>query len=157
MDKTTLIVFSDDLDKILAAFNIATGSAAMGMEVTMFFTFWGLNVIRKDKPSKRSSNWMKRLMGLLNSGGADRLKLSKFHMMGIGTGMMRALMKKSNMPAIKEMISLSKKLGVKIVACNTSMEIMGVHKEDLIPEVDIIAGVATYLENAKESKVNLFI
>ena len=157
MDKTTLIVFSDDLDKVLAAFNIATGSASMGMEVTMFFTFWGLNVIRKDKPSKISSNWMKRLLGMMNLGGADRLKLSKFHMVGIGTGMMKMLMKKSNMPSIKEMISLSRELGVKMVACTTTMEIMGIHKEDLIPEVDIIAGVATYLENAKESKVNLFI
>jgi len=156
-DKTTIIVFSSDLDKVLAAFNIATGSAAMNMEVSMFFTFWGLNVVRKEKSSKKSTNWMKRMLGLLNRGGADRLKLSKFHMLGVGSGMMKKLMKGSKMPSVKELITLAKELGVKFIACNTTMEIMGISKEDLIPEVDKIAGVATYLADAKESKVNLFI
>lgn len=156
-EKTTVIVFSNDLDKVLAAFNIATGAVSMGMEVTMFFTFWGLNVVRKEKPVKKPLNWMKKMLGLLNRGGADRLKLSKFHMLGMGTGMMKKLMKKSNMPSIKELISLAKELGVKIVACNTTMEIMGVSKQDLIPEIDSIAGIATYLATAKESKINLFI
>ncbi len=156
-EKTTLIVYSNDLEKIFAAFNIATDAASMGMEVTMFFTFWGLNVVRKEKPVKKPVNWMKKMLGLLNRGGADRLKLSKFHMLGMGTGMMKKLMKKSNIPSIKELITLAKELGVKFVACSTSMEIMGVSKQDLIPEVDSIAGVATYLATAKESKINLFI
>ena len=156
-EKTTLIVYSNDLEKIFAAFNIATDAASMGMEVTMFFTFWGLNVVRKEKPVKKPVNWMKKMLGLLNRGGADRLKLSKFHMLGMGTGMMKKLMKKSNIPSIKELITLAKELGVKFVACSTSMEIMGVSKQDLIPEIDSIAGVATYLATAKESKINLFI
>lgn len=156
-EKATLIIFSSDLDKVLAAFNIATGAASMGMEVTMFFTFWGLNVVRKEKSVKKSLNWMKKMLGLLNRGGADRLKLSKFNMLGIGTGMMKKLMKKSNIPSIKELITLAKEVGVKIVACNTTMEIMGVSRVDLIPEIDNIAGVATYLATAKESKINLFI
>ncbi len=156
-EKTTLIVYSNDLEKIFAAFNIATDAASMGMEVTMFFTFWGLNVVRKEKPVKNPVNWMKKMLGVLNRGGADRLKLSKFHMLGMGTGMMKKLMKKSNIPSIKELITLAKELGVKFVACSTSMEIMGVSKQDLIPEIDSIAGVATYLATAKESKINLFI
>lgn len=156
-EKTTIIVFSNDLDKALAAFNIATGSASMGMEVTMFFTFWGLNVIRKEKSEKKPLNWMKRMLGLLNRGGADRLKLSKFDMAGIGTYMMKTLMKKSKFPSVEEFIAISKELGVKIVACNTTMELMGINKQDLIPEVDAIAGVATYLAAANESKINLFI
>jgi len=156
-EKVTIIIFSNDLDKVLAAFNIAIGSVSMNMDVTMFFTFWGLNVIRKEKSIKKPLNWMKRMLGLLNRGGADRLKLSKFNMLGIGTSMMKKLMKKSNMPSIKELISLAKESGVKIIACNTTMEIMGISKQDLISEVDSIAGVATYLATAKESKINLFI
>ena len=156
-EKATIIVFSNALDKVMAAFNIATGAVAMGMEVTMFFTFWGLNVVRKEKSVNKPLDWMKKMLGLLNRGGADRLKLSQFHMSGIGTMMMKILMKKSNMPSIKELMALAKELGIKFVACNTTMEIMGVSKQDLIPEVETIAGVATYLATAKESKINLFI
>lgn len=156
-EKTAIIVFSNDLDKVLAAFNIATGAASMGMEVTMFFTFWGLNVIRKEKSLRKPSNWMKKMLGLLNRGGTGKLKLSKFNMAGIGTTMMKTLMKKSKFPSVKEFINIAKELGIKFVACNTTMELMGISKQDLIPEVDTIAGVATYLATANESKVNLFI
>ncbi|MGA1823626.1 MAG: DsrE/DsrF/DrsH-like family protein [bacterium] len=156
-ESATIIVFSSDLDKVLAAFNIATGAASMGMETTMFFTFWGLNVLKKKKISKKPFDWMKRMLGMLNKGGAERLPLSKFHMMGIGTSMMKAIMKKSNFPDVKELLSMAKELGVNLIACNTSMQMMGISKEDLIPEVTMVAGVATYLAKARDSKVNLFI
>lgn len=156
-EKATIIVFSGDLDKVLAALNIALGALSMGMEVSMFFTFWGLNAVRREKPVKKPSDWMKRMMGLLNRGGADKLKLSRFHMLGIGTFMMKKIIEKSNFPSIKEMIQMASNSGVTIIACTTSMEMMGVAKEDLINEVDKLAGVATYLADAKESKVNLFI
>ena len=156
-EKATIIVFSNDLDKVLAALNIATGAASIGMEVTMFFTFWGLNIIKKEKTSKKPRNWMKRMLGIVNKGGAERLKLSKFHMLGMGTGMMKRIMKGSNFPKVKELLSMAKEMGVKFIACNTSMEMMGIAKEDLIPEIDTIAGVASYLAKAKDSKINLFI
>lgn len=156
-DRLTLIIFSDNLDKALAGFNIATGAASLGMEVSIFFTFWGLNILRKEREISKPKNFIKRIFKKINKGGANRLKLSKFHMFGLGTSLMKNLMKRSNIPSIKEMISLSKSLGIKLIACNTTMEIMGLKREDLIPEVDEIAGVATYLSKAKDSKVNLFI
>ncbi|MFC1546196.1 DsrE/DsrF/DrsH-like family protein [bacterium] len=156
-EKTTLVVFSSDLDKIIAAFNIAIGSASMDMDVTMFFTFWGLNVLRKKRSVKKHISLLKRLLNFFNRGGVDRLKLSKFNMMGMGTYMMKLLMKKSKMPSVQELITLAKELGVKFVACSTTMEMLGVKSEDLIPEVNTIAGVSTYISNAKQSKINLFI
>ncbi|MBN1572422.1 MAG: DsrE/DsrF/DrsH-like family protein [Deltaproteobacteria bacterium] len=156
-DKATIIVFSDDIDKVLAAFNIATGAAAMGMDVSIFFTFWGLNVVRKERSAKSPREFLKKTFGIVNRGGASRLKLSKFHMGGIGTWMMKILMKKSMMLSVKEMIGIAHSLGVTMIACTTSMEFMGVDKEDIIDEVTRFAGVATYLAMARESKINLFI
>ncbi|MFC1512581.1 DsrE/DsrF/DrsH-like family protein [bacterium] len=156
-EKTTLVVFSSDLDKIIAAFNIAIGSASMDMDVTMFFTFWGLNVLRKKRSVKKHISLLKRLLNFFNREGADRLKLSKFNMMGMGTYMMKLLMKKSKMPSVQELITLAKELGIKLIACSTTMEMLGVKSEDLIPEVNTIAGVSTYISNAKQSKINLFI
>ena len=113
--KATIIVFSKDLDKVLAAFNIAIGAASMNMETTMFFTFWGLNVIRKEKSVTKSPNYIKRILGMLNPGGANKLKLSNYNMLGIGTKIMKRLMKKSNMPNVREFISIAKDMGVKII------------------------------------------
>lgn len=156
-DKVTIIVFSSELDKALAAFNIATGAAAMGMEVSMFFTFWGLNVVRKENPKISPSHILQKMFGVINPGGAGKLKLSKFHMGGIGTWMMKILMKKSLMPSAQEMVKMAFELGVTMIGCTTSMEFMGVNKVDLIDEVSRLAGVATYLALAKDSKINLFI
>lgn len=156
-NKITLVVFSGELDKVLAAFNIATGAASMGMEVTLFFTFWGLNVLKKDQAKNRAKGWMKKMLGWMNRGGAGRLPLSKFHMGGMGTWMMKKLMRTHKMPSVDEMIALSKELGVKFVACTITMGIMGIDKEALRPEIDSFAGVVTYLAEAQESSVNLFI
>ena len=156
-DEMTIIVFSDNLDRVLASFILSTGATTMGLKPTMFFTFWGLNVLKKKKATRSPAGWIKKMMSLINRRRADSLKLSQFHMLGIGTAFMKKIMNKSKVPSIQEMITMAKELGVKIIACTTTMEIMGVHKDDLIEEVDNVAGVATYLSAAKGSKVNLFI
>jgi len=155
--KVTIVVFSGELDRVLAAFNIATGAASMGMEVTLFFTFWGLNVLKKNDARNTAKGWMKKMLGAMNKGGTNRLPLSKFHMGGMGTWMMKKLMKQHHMPTVDEMIALGKQMGVKFVACTITMGMMGISKEMLRPEIDVYAGVVTYLAEAQESSVNLFI
>ena len=156
-NKVTIVVFSGELDKVLAAFNIATGAASMGMDATLFFTFWGLNVLKKNDAKNTATGLMKRMLGRLNRGGSQRLPLSKFHMAGLGTWMMKKLMRQHKMPNIDEMIALCKELGVQFMACTITMGIMGIEKEALRPEIDKFVGVVTYLAEAKESSVNLFI
>ena len=156
-EKMTLIVFSGDMDKALAAFNLAIGGASMGMEVSMFFTFWGLNVIKKNEGSIKSKGIMRKMLNFMNRGGAKRLGLSKFHMFGMGKWMMGKLMKDVRFPSAQELMIMAHQSGVKFIACTTSMGMMGLGKEAFIPEVDSYAGVATYLADAKDGRVNLFI
>ena len=156
-EKVTLVMFSGELDKALAAFNIAIGAASMGMEVSMFFTFWGLNIIKRNEGGDKSKGIMRRMLNFMNRGGSKRLPLSKFHMFGMGTKMMKQLMKDVNFPQLDELMAMAKEMGVKYIACTTSMGMMGLGKEAFIPEVDSYAGVATYLAEAREGKVNLFI
>jgi peroxiredoxin family protein len=156
-ERVTLVIFSGELDKALAAFNIAIGAASMGMEVSMFFTFWGLNVIKRNEGGIKSRGVMRRMLNFMNRGGAKRLHLSKFHMLGVGTWMIKRLMKDINYPQLDELMAMANGMGVKFIACTTSMGMMGISKEAFIPEVDSFAGVATYLAEAKEGKVNLFI
>jgi peroxiredoxin family protein len=155
--KATIVVFSGELDRALACFNIANTAAAMGTEVTMFFTFWGLNVVRKNSALSRPKDLARRILGWMNPGGAARLKLSKLHMFGLGTGMMKGLMKQERMPSLDELIAIASSLGVHFVACTTSMNLMGVTEDDFIPEVKEFAGAATYLGAAQQGRVNLFI
>jgi peroxiredoxin family protein len=156
-EKVTLVVFSGEMDKALAAFNIAIGAASMGMEVSMFFTFWGLNIIKKNEGSIRSKGIMRRMLNLMNRGGPKRLPLSRFHIFGLGRWMMKRLMKDQNSPQVEEMIAMAKDMGVKFIACTTSIGLMGISKEAFIPQVDSFAGVAAYLAEAREGKVNLFV
>jgi peroxiredoxin family protein len=156
-ESMTIILFSDDLDRGLAAFNLANTGASMGMKVSMFFTFWGLGVIKKDGSAKGNKSFMQWMMGLMKRGGAGRLKMSQMHMLGMGTATMKSLMKKNHMPSLPEMMVLAKEQGVKFIACTTSMALMGLEDGDFIPEVDEFAGAATYLGLATDSKVNLFI
>jgi len=156
-EKMTIIVFSGEMDKALSAFNLAIGGATAGMEVAMFFTFWGLNVIKKNEGGIKSKGIMRKMLNLMNRGGAKRLPLSKFHMLGLGKRMMKKLMKDVNSPQVEELIVLAREFGVKFIACTTTMGMMGISKDAFIPEVDSFAGVATYLAHARESKINLFI
>ncbi len=156
-EKATLVVFSGELDKALSAFIIATTAAAMGMDVTMFFTFWGLNIIKRNDGRLASSGWKERLLNWLNRGGSQRLPLSRFHMLGLGTAMMKALMRQRRMPSLEEMIQTAHKLGVHMIACNTTLGLMNISEDALIPEVEGVAGAATFVGGARDSKVSLFI
>ncbi len=157
-EKVTMVVFSGDLDKVLASFIIATGAASMGMDVTMFFTFWGLNAIKKNEAKNTAPGVMKKMLGVLNKGGSKRLPLSKFHMGGMGTSMMKKLMKQHKMPNIDEMIDLAKQMNVKLLACTITLDILGISKDQLREDViDGYVGAVSYLSEAKDGNVNLFI
>lgn len=156
-EKVTLIMFSGDMDKALAAFNVAIGATSMGMEVSMFFTFWGLNLLKRNEGPIKSRGIMRKMLNFMNRGGAKRLPLSRFHMFGLGKWMMGKLMQDIKFPSAQELMMMAHQAGVKFIACTTSMGMMGLSKEAFIPEVDSFAGVATYLANAKEGRVNLFI
>lgn len=152
----TIIVFSNDLDKVLASFIIANGAAAMGREVTMFFTFWGLNVLRKSKAPKVKKGLIDKMFGRMMPKGPKKLKLSKMNMAGMGSKMMKKVMKDKNVSSLEELMQQAMENGIKIIACTMSMDIMGIRKEELIDGVEY-AGVATYLGSAEESNVNLFV
>ena len=156
-DHVTLVVLSGDMDRVMAAFIIATGAASMGMQVTMFFTFWGLNAIRREGVRGSAKDWLRRMFGYLNRGGADNLPLSRFHFWGLGTRMMKLVMKQNRMPGIAELREMALDLGVHFIACTTTLGLMGITKETLIDGIDQFAGVSTYLAEAKEAQVNLFI
>lgn len=155
-DQKSIIVFSDDLDRALASFVIANGAASMGKKVTMFFTFWGLNVIKKSRKPSVRKDLMGRMFGLMMPSSSFGLKLSKMNMLGIGTLMMRMRMKAKEVDSLEEMMSIAQKNGIELVACQMSMDIMGVEKEELLDTVSI-GGVATYLATAEKANLNLFI
>lgn len=152
----TIVVFSNDLDKVMAAFIIANGAAAMGDKVTLFFTFWGLNVLRKDfyVPAKKS--FLDKMFGMMMPRGANKLALSKMHMLGMGTEMMKYVMKSKNVLSLPQLIELAIKNNIRLAACTMSMDVMGITKEELIDGVDD-TGVAGFLDAANDSNVNLFI
>jgi len=156
-EKVTLVVLSGDMDRIMAAFIIATGAASMGMQVTMFFTFWGLNAIRRPGAAGTAKDWLRRVFGWLNKGGADVLPLSRFHFWGLGTRMMKLVMKQNRMPGVPELMEMAQEMGVRFIACTTTLGLMGITKDTLIEGIDQFAGVSTYLAEAKDAQVNLFI
>lgn len=156
-ESATIVVFSGELDKALAAFNIANTAAAMGMKVTMFFTFWGLSVIQRPGNPRKEKGLPQWMMGFMHRGGAKQRKLSQMNMMGAGKKMMQSLMKQYRMPTLEEQLALAKEQGVHMVACTTSMALMGLDESDFIDAVEDFVGAATYLGLATEGKVNLFI
>jgi peroxiredoxin family protein len=162
-NKKTIIVFSGDLDRVMASFIIANGAAATGSQVTMFFTFWGLNALRRPEGVPASPRGVRvekglldRMFGWMMPRGAGRLKLSKMNMAGVGTAMMKHVMKQKKVASLPELIRMARQAGVRLVACTMTMDVMGIDKEELIEGLDF-GGVATYLEAADASNVNLFI
>ncbi|WP_279145913.1 DsrE/DsrF/DrsH-like family protein, partial [Clostridium tyrobutyricum] len=155
-DNKTLVVFSGDLDKAIASFIIANGAVSMGKKVTMFFTFWGLNILRKNEKVPVKKSFMDSLFGFMMPRGSKKLKLSKMNMMGIGTKMIRRVMKDKNITSLEELIKSALDNGIQIVACQMSMDVMGLKKEELMDGVKI-GGVGYYLGEAEDSNVNLFI
>ena len=136
-NRATIVLHSGDMDKVFGAFIIGNGALAMGMEVSIYMTFFGLQRLQK--------------------GGLGKGPLSKMHFLGLGKWMMTKLMKESNLPSLDEMMSLATGMGVNLMACTTSMGMMGISKEAFIPEISSYCGVATYLSEARDSKINLFI
>ena len=157
-NKLSMIVFSGDLDKALAAFIIATGATAMGMEVVMFFTFWGTPLLRDKNKTVGGKDTMSKMFGAMLPKGAGKTTLSKMNMGGMGTAMMKSLMKKKNVASLEEMIVLAEELGVKIYICEMSMDLMGFKREEMIDyEGKQYVGVATFLAEASDSKIQLFL
>ncbi|MBD3242419.1 MAG: pyridine nucleotide-disulfide oxidoreductase [Chitinivibrionales bacterium] len=154
--KKTMVVFSNDLDRMMAAFIIANGAAAMGSEVTLFFTFWGLNLLRKDTPVKVRKNMVERMFGVMMPRGVARTTLSKMHMGGLGTRMMQAVMKRKRVYSLPELFEQARANGIRFVACAMSMDVMGIKQEELIDGVEY-GGVSYYLNEAENAAYNLFV
>ena len=152
----TIVVFSGNLDKVLASFIIANGAAAMGRQVTMFFTFWGLTALRKPRKVKVKKTFLEKMFGAMLPRGAGKLTLSRMNMGGMGTAMMKMIMKQKNVDSLDSLIQKARAAGVRLVACTMSMDVMGIHAEELIDGVEL-GGVGAYLGDAEESNVNLFI
>ena len=155
-EKSTIVLFSGELDKAIAAFIIANGAAAYEQEVTIFFTFWGLHALRKDQQVPVKKGLLEKMFGWMMPRGAGKLPLSKMNFLGAGPKMIKHVMKKHNALSLPELIELAREQGVKLVACTMTMDLLGLKQEELIDGIEY-AGVAAYLGDATEAKVNLFI
>ena len=156
--KKTIILFSGDFDKVMAAFIIANGAAAMGDDVTMFFTFWGLNILRKTEKvqTKEKKSTLQSMFGKMMPKGTGKLGLSKMNFAGLGAPMMKKVMKGAGAMSLEDLVDSAREQGVKFIACTLSMDILGFKEEELIDGLEF-AGVASYLGEADEANVNLFI
>jgi peroxiredoxin family protein len=154
-NKLTMVVFSGDMDKVFAAFIIATSAAASGMEVTMFFTFWGLKAVQKGNLTGKGL--LGRMIGLMNRGGIERVGPSRFNFGGIGRWLFKKMMRDKNVVGLGELLETAIDLDVKLYACKMSMDVMEIAEEDLIDEVSGLMGGATYIKEASESSVTLFV
>lgn len=154
--KLSIIAFSGDFDKLTAVFTLATGAAAVGYEVNIFFTFWGLDAIkRKHGRSLTGGNWLTKVFGLM-MGGLSVAPTSRFNFLGVGPKIFRYLMRKNNVATLEELVDAAKVLGVNLYACEMAMHVLGLKKEDFIPEVKDVLGVASFL-NLSEGGQTLFI
>lgn len=153
-EKVSLVIMSGDMDKVMGAFIIANGAAAFDMKVTMFFTFWGLKAIQKGNLTGKGV--MGRMLGLMNRGGIDRLNPSKLSFGGMGRVLFKMMMKKHKVTTLPELLRQAQEQGVELIACEMSMNVMEIAKEDLIDGVKV-GGVATFIAEASESKIQLFI
>jgi len=152
----TIVVFSNDFDRAMSTFIIANGAASMGYKVNLFFTFWGLNILRKSWRVSTDKSFMERMFGWMMPRGSTKLKLSKMNMGGMGTKMMKGVMRKKNVHSLNELINMARQQGVRLIACTMTMNIMGLRKEELIDGVEE-GGVAAFLEDADRSNMTLFI
>lgn len=157
-DQVSMVVFSDDLDKILAAMIIANGAAAFDMKVNLFFTFWAISALRAPAKKGKGKKLIEKAFGFMLPKGFDKLALSKMQMGGMGPAMIKNIMKKQHVASLPEMFATAAELGVQINVCEMSMKLMGIQKEELIDYPNLqICGVATFLSDAQDSKIQLFI
>ena len=156
VDSMTMVVFSGELDRAMAAFIIANGAAAMGKKVTIFFTFWGLNILRRGEPVSVKKSLVERMFGKMMPRGAEKLKLSNMHMAGMGTAMMKSVMAEKHVSPLSELIETAIANGVRLVGCQMTMDLMGIKKEELLDGVEL-GGVATFIGASDDSNTTLFI
>jgi peroxiredoxin family protein len=154
-NRVSIIVFSGDLDRVLPAFVIATGAAAVGMEVSLFFTFWGLNALKKRRDLS-GKGFLEKMFALMTPAGTQSLGVSKMNFFGIGAKMLRAMMKRKQVASLEELVEMAREMGVRILACQMSMDVMGVKADELWDGIEV-GGVAAFLADASKSKITLFI
>jgi peroxiredoxin family protein len=154
-NRVSLVVFSGDLDKVLAGFVIATGAAAVGMDVSMFFTFWGLSALKKGR-RLGGKKLLEKAFALLTPGSTQKLGLSQHNFAGVGARLMRKMMRDKGIASPEELLQMAREMGVRFVACQMSMDVMGITQEELLDGIEV-GGVATFLGDAARSKVSLFI
>lgn len=154
--KTTIVLFSGDYDKAMAAYIIANGAAAYDHEVTIFHTFWGLNALRQDENIQVKKGFMEKMFGKMMPKGADKMGLSKMNFAGFGPKMIKNVIKKHNALTLPQLIEMAQEQDVKLVACTMTMDLLGLQKEELLDNIEY-AGVAAYLADAQDGNVNLFI
>jgi peroxiredoxin family protein len=154
--RTTIILFSGDYDKVMAAYIIANGAAAYDHEVTIFHTFWGLNALRKDETIEVKKTFMEKMFGKMMPRGADKMSLSKMNFAGFGPKMIKEVMKKHNAMTVPQLIEMAQEQDIKLVACTMTMDLLGLSQAELLDNIEY-AGVAAYLADAQEGNVNLFI
>ncbi|MDE1376361.1 DsrE/DsrF/DrsH-like family protein [Bacillus licheniformis] len=154
--RTTIVLFSGDYDKAMAAYIIANGAAAYDHEVTIFHTFWGLNVLRKEELVPVKKGFLEKMFGKMMPRGADKMGLSKMNFAGVGPKMIKNVMKKHNALTLPQLIEMAQDQDVKLVACTMTMDLLGLQEKELLDDIDY-AGVAAYLADAEEGNVNLFI
>ncbi|OMP66298.1 DsrE/DsrF/DrsH-like family protein [Domibacillus epiphyticus] len=154
--RTTIVLFSGDYDKAMAAYIIANGAAAYDHEVTIFHTFWGLNALRKDEPLEIKKGFLEKMFAKMMPRGADKMGLSNMNFAGMGPKMIKHVMKKHNAMTLPQLIEMAQEQDVKLVACTMTMDLLGLQQEELLEDIDY-AGVAAYLADAEDGNVNLFI
>lgn len=156
-DKAALVVFSGDLDRAIAAFIIATGAAAAGLQTTMFFTFWGLSILKKKNGASVSKkDLMQKMFAMMTPGSSEALGVSQMNYFGIGAAMLRTMMKNQQVSSLEELMELARELGVRMIGCTMSMEVMGIDKDQFIDGIEL-GGVGAFLGEASRARVSLFI
>jgi peroxiredoxin family protein len=155
-NRATLVVFSGDLDKVLASFVIGTGAAAMGMDVSMFFTFWGLSTLKKGSAKRHHRDLYERMFAAMTPSGTHAMGVSKLNFGGMGARMLRRMMEKKEIASLEELMGLGREMGIRVIACTMSMDVMGITPEDLVDGIEY-GGVGAYLGDAARSRVTLFI
>ena len=155
-DRAALVVFSGDLDRVMAAFVIATGAAAAGLETSMFFTFWGLSVLKKKGARAAGKGLKQRMFALMTPTGPEGLGTSQLNFFGMGAKMLRSMMKEQGIASLEELMGMARELGVKMTACTMSMDAMGIAKEELVGGLEY-GGVAAFMADASRARVSLFI
>ncbi len=156
-DKAAIIVFSGDLDKLLASLVLATGAAAAGLETTMFFTFWGLSALKKKGAGSLESKSLKeKMFAMMTPSSTESMGVSKMNFLGIGASMLRTMMKEKNVSSVEEMMAMARDLGVKMIACTMSMDVMGVERQQLADDIEL-GGVAAFMAEAAHARVSLFL